>query len=175
MPGLLSAAQYHGAAHHRPLELQVFLERARRPISCGRVRVKFIVRKSLRSVPFQYFNTPRGTVRVSTPEATAVDLVGYCSRIGGLEHVATVLIEMAERMDPLKLVTAAKTAPIAWAQRLGYLLEHVGAREQTQMLSSYVEEEARKTVPLLAGEAQKGMPNDDKWKIRVNANIEPDL
>ena len=37
--GLLSAAQYFGAAHHRPQVFQVMLERARRPIHCGQVRV----------------------------------------------------------------------------------------------------------------------------------------
>src|SRR6516164_9004387 len=45
--GLLTAAQYHGAAHQKPQEFQVCLERARRPIECGRVRIRFIVRKNL--------------------------------------------------------------------------------------------------------------------------------
>src|SRR5579863_5067036 len=43
--GLLSAAQYYGAAHHRPQELQVLLVKQRRPIHCGSVRVAFFVRK----------------------------------------------------------------------------------------------------------------------------------
>jgi hypothetical protein len=33
--GLLSAAQYRGAAHQRPREIQVFLEKNRSPIKCG--------------------------------------------------------------------------------------------------------------------------------------------
>ena len=33
--GLLSAAQYHGAAHHRPQEFQVVVERNRPAIVCG--------------------------------------------------------------------------------------------------------------------------------------------
>ena len=33
--GLLSAAQYYGAAHHRPQKLQVMLAKPRRPIHCG--------------------------------------------------------------------------------------------------------------------------------------------
>jgi predicted transcriptional regulator of viral defense system len=74
--GLLSAAQYHGAAHHRPQELQVVVARNRRPIVCGAVRVAFIARRRISDVPVQTFNTPRGTIRVSSVEATAVDLVG---------------------------------------------------------------------------------------------------
>src|SRR5207245_1202466 len=46
--GLLTAAQYHGAAHQRPQEFQVFLEKTRLPIECGKVRVAFMVRKRLR-------------------------------------------------------------------------------------------------------------------------------
>ena len=62
-------------------------------------------------------------MRVSTVEATAIDLVGYERHAGGLDQVATILAEFAEQIDPERLVEAAKTAPISWAQRLGYLLQ----------------------------------------------------
>src|SRR5687767_6455670 len=61
--GLLTAAQYYGAAHHRPQEFQVMLAKPRRPIHCGQVRVAFFVRKRLREIPLQSFNTPRGSLR----------------------------------------------------------------------------------------------------------------
>jgi hypothetical protein len=57
-----------------PQEFQVFLAKNRRPIQCGMVRVAFIARKNIKDVPVQSFNTPRGTVLVSSPEATALDL-----------------------------------------------------------------------------------------------------
>ena len=98
--GLLSAAQYHGAAHHRPQQFQVLLERSRRPLSCGQVRTKFVVRKHLRQVPVQSFKTPRGLIRASTPEATAVDLVGYYDRVGGSIRVATVLWNLRSESIP---------------------------------------------------------------------------
>ena len=107
--GLLSAAQYHGAAHHRPQEFQVMVAKSRRPIACGAVRVAFVVRKDIARIPVQSFNTPRGTVLVSTPEATAVDLVGYYNHAGGLDQVATILGELAENLDPDKL--AARRRP----------------------------------------------------------------
>jgi len=51
--------------------------------------------------PVQNFNTRRGTLLVSSPEATALDLVGYATRhAGGLIQVAGVLPELAERIDP---------------------------------------------------------------------------
>ena len=62
---LLSAVQYHGAAHQRPQEFQVFLEKNRRPIHCGLARVSFTARKRITEAPVQGFNTPRGTLLVS--------------------------------------------------------------------------------------------------------------
>jgi hypothetical protein len=89
-----------------------------------------MIRKRLSEVPVQSLNTPRGILLVSTPEATAVDLVGYQHQAGGLDQVATVLSELAEKIHPEKLAAAAATAAVPWAQRLGYLLERVGAVEK---------------------------------------------
>lgn len=173
--GLLSAAQYHGAAHHRPQEAQVMVAKSRRPLACGAVRVAFLVRKDIARIPVQPFNTPRGIVLVSTPEATAVDIVGYYDRVGGLDQVATVLAELAENLDAGKLVAAAQMAPIPWAQRLGYLLEMVDALEITAPLKSYVRAHARQTASLLPMASVEGAFRDDGWKLIVNADVEAEL
>ncbi len=156
--GLLSAAQYHGAAHQRPQEFQVFLAKNRRPIQCGTVRVAFIARKRIKDVPVQSFNTPRGTVLVSSPEATALDLVGYAGHAGGLGQVATVLSELAERIDPEKLAAVARTAPVPWAQRLGYLLEHLGFAAKITALKEYVREHAKQSTVLLPKAPAEALP-----------------
>ena len=173
--GLLSAAQLHGAAHHRPQEFQVMLAKPRRPARCGQVRVAFIGRKRLLDVAVQSFNTPRGTLQVSTPEATAVDLVGFQRRAGGLDQVATVLFELAELMDPYKLVTAVETAPVTWAQRLGFLLESVDAGKMVAPLKDYVRRNSKRTAPLLPGATDRESRRADEWKLRVNVDIETDL
>jgi predicted transcriptional regulator of viral defense system len=173
--GLLTAAQYHGAAHQRPQEFQVVLEEPRRPIACGAVRAAFVMRKRAASVPVQNFNTPRGALRVSTPEATALDLVGYERHAGGLNQVATVLAELSERIDPEKLRAAAKTAPVPWAQRLGYLLERVGARDKTAPLKAYVREHARQSTPLMPEAPRARARRNDDWKLYVNADVETEL
>lgn len=173
--GLLSAAQYHGAAHQRPQEFQVFLAKNRRPIRCGMVRVAFMARKRLADVPVQSFNTPRGTVLVSSPEATALDLVGYADHAGGLGQVATVLSELAERIDPEKLAAAARTAPVPWAQRLGYLLEHLGFAAKTPALKEYVRQHAKQSTVLLPKAPHKRSHRNKGWKLFVNANVEAEL
>jgi predicted transcriptional regulator of viral defense system len=169
--GLLSAAQYYGAAHHRPQEFQVFVARGRRPIHCGDVRVVFMVRKHLGEIPVQNFNTPRGTIQVSTPEATAFDLIGYTHRTGGLNNVATVLSELAEKIDPQKLGVVANTAPVPWAQRLGYLLEHLGYSIKASMLKQYVHQHATEYVLLLPKAMQKHAQRSKTWKLCINADV----
>jgi len=170
--GLLSAAQYHGAAHHRPQEFQVLVAKNRRPIHCGAVRVSFIARKRMSEVPLQSFNTPRGTILVSTVEATALDLVGYERVVGGLDQVATLLSELAEKIDPERLVAAAHTAPISWAQRLGYLIERVGAAPQAQSLKNYVHKTAKEMTPLLPAVPHKNVPRLNDWRLFVNTQVE---
>jgi predicted transcriptional regulator of viral defense system len=170
--GLLSAAQYHGAAHHRPQEFQVVIAKNRRPILCGAVRVAFVARKRISEVPVQSFNTPRGTIRASTVEATAVDLVGYEHHAGGLDQVATVLGELAEQIDPERLVAAAKTAPMPWAQRLGYLLELVDAKASAEALSVYVRGRAKDLAPLLPSAPHAEALHNERWRLYVNADVE---
>lgn len=173
--GLLTAAQYYGAAHHRPQEFQVMLAKSRRPIHCGQVRVAFFVRKRLQEIFLQSFNTPRGAIQVSTPEATALDLVGYQQQAGGLDQVVTILSELAERIDPQKLAIAARTAPLPWAQRLGHLLEQAGAAEKTMALKSLVKSEARQTVALLPGVHGDEARRNADWKLIVNADVEAEI
>jgi len=170
--GLLSAAQYHGAAHHRPQVFQVVVERSRRPIKCGSVRASFILRKRIAEVPVQSFNTPRGSILVSTVEATAVDLVGYERHAGGLDNVATVLSELAEQMDAERLVIAAKTAPLPWAQRLGYILELSGASSKAAPLKEYVRKSVRNIAPLSTSLPRDGAGRSADWRLLINTEVE---
>ena len=170
--GLLSAAQYHGAAHHRPQEFQVILEKNRPAITCGSVKVAFVARRNMGVVSVQSFNNPRGTVLVSTVEATAVDLVGYMHRAGGVDRVAGVLSELGEDMDPKRLVDASKTASILWAQRLGYLLEHVGAGDKAVLLKDHVRKSARNFTKLLPAANADGAPRSKDWRLYINADVE---
>lgn len=169
---VLSAAQYHGAAHHRPQEFQVMLEKPRRPIVCGKVRVNFFVKRNLDSTPTQEFNTPRGKIVASTPEATALDLVGYQENAGGLDNVATILSELATKLEPRKLAFAAKHIPMPWAQRLGYLLSYLGYQSKAIQLKELVKNESPQVVPLLPGLIGKDLARDQDWRLNVNTTVE---
>ena len=173
--GLLSAAQYYGAAHQRPQQFQVMTEKNRRPIKCGAVQVAFIARTRTNDVPVRKLNTPRGTIAVSTPEATAIDLAGYPHHAGGIDQAATVIGELAEQIDPALLAAAAQTAPVPWAQRLGYLLELTGAADKAPALKAYVKEHANVYAPLLTGGPERAESRARDWKLDINVSVEPEL
>jgi len=169
--GLLTAAQFHGAAHQRPQAFQVMVERNRAAIECGEVRVDFFARKAIARVSVAQVNTPRGVLRLSSPEATALDLVGYERRAGGLDTVANVLAELAERLDPVKLAAAAGAAPTTWAQRLGYLLDLAGATDKTEGLAKWVQARATEDARLISGR-RRGRQRSRRWRLVVNAKVE---
>lgn len=169
--GLLSAAQLHGAAHHRPQRFQVMVGKPRSSIECGKVLVDFHVRKDLERVATVVLNTPRGQVRISSPEATALELVGYAKHAGGLDNVATVLVDLAETIDPGRLAEEAAKVPLAWSQRLGFLLDLVEAGEIASALLPHVREHATRVAPLDASLPRTGSERSERWRIAINTDV----
>jgi predicted transcriptional regulator of viral defense system len=172
---LLSAAELHGAAHHRPQRFQVMVPKNRRPIECGEVRVQFVARRDLQRTPLVEQNTPRGRLLVASPEATALELVGYADQCGGLDNVTSVLSELVDRLDAKRLLEASRLCPVAWAQRLGYLLELTGHHQSASGLEERVHAEAPTLAPLVRAKSIKGAPRAERWKLAINASVEPDL
>jgi predicted transcriptional regulator of viral defense system len=174
--GLLSASALYGAAHQQPQEFQVVTDRPRRPISVGRGRIRFVVKNNIKQVFTNEVKTETGMMRVSTPEATALDLVHYLSVASGLGNVATVLAELTERINPQRLVEAVRIeGKLAYAQRLGYLLCLVGAEEQSNALAEWLMTMRPRRVPLQPGGLVQGCPTDPRWRVIVNEKIEVDL
>ena len=171
---LLSAAALHGAAHQSPMTFQVIVPTARRGIVCGRVRVEFVARHDMPGTPVVQRNTPMGFLRVASPEATAFEVVGYPERCGYLDNVATVLSELSEVLDGERLVAEAQRAPVAWVQRLGYLLAFVGADDLAARLETVMAQRVKFLVALAPWTSMTGAPRDVRWSVAVNVNVDPD-
>ena len=173
--GLLSAAEYYGAAHQRPQVFQVIVAKSRRPISCGKVSVQFIFRKNAAKIPTQSRNTPAGIIKIATPEATALDLIGYVKHCAGLDNVATTLTELSEKIDVQRLIEIAELSPIAWVQRLGYLFDRIGEQEKASVLADYLIKKHPSPTALIPTITMKGSKKDDRWQIFVNADVESEV
>ncbi len=171
--GLLSAAGIHGASHQQPQEFQVLTDRPVRPLQVGRARIRFFVNRRTLDTAVQSVKTPTGTMHVSTPEATAVDLVRFARVAGQIDNVATVLVDLAPLLDPkrlLKVVRASGDLPNA--QRLGYILEKVRGRPQAKALHEWLEHQSPRVVSLRPGRTGAGATEDRRWHVSITEPIE---
>jgi len=174
--GWLSAAQLLGVGHQSPQELQVAVSRQVRDRQVGRTRFVFRLRGGVDQAPVVQRETRAGTVRVSSPEATALDLARDVHVGGGLGNVATVLVELDEAgaIDHAVLAEVARHYPAATARRLGWLLENVGGSDELDALLEVAAAGAPTLARLDPAHDLVG-PADNRWRVRVNGSVEADL
>jgi predicted transcriptional regulator of viral defense system len=174
--GLLSAAALYGAAHQQPQEFQTVTTKQLHPIHVRGLTIKFITKKHIPNQSgLKQLKTETGHVWVSEPELTAIDLLSYLNHAGGLNHAATVLAELGEKIRPVKLTSIAKKeASPATIQRLGYILDYVGWSDKTEKVARLVPSQKSSRI-LLAPWKEKGSAGfNEKWSIFVNQEVEVD-
>lgn len=180
---LLSAAAYHGASHQKSASFQIISnKRFMRPLNFGQIHIECIYKKSLAGIPITNIAVSTGYLKVSTPEATAMDLLFYMAKSGGLNHIATVLSELIESIDPDKLLSLAKSSDeVAWVQRLGYILEKLEptsdniAKTVIDKLAEYLSAGRKRYIPLANEIGTESFQRSKKWHIIENTTIESDL
>lgn len=170
---LLTAAGIHGASHQQPQEFQVITDRPVRPLQVGRSRIRFFTTKCSADTAVQSVKTPTGAMRVSTPEATAFDLVRFSKAVGQINNVASVLADLVPLLSPKRLLTAVRTVgDVPHAQRLGYLLERVRGRPQAKAMHEWLERQSPHVVPLQPGQTAGGATEDRRWHVLVAEPVE---
>ncbi len=178
--GLLSAAALQGASHQQPQEFFVFTGLpAMRPIHKNGIKVNFI---SLVHFPkneiFEQIKAEVGYLNLSPPALTALDLVSFENKIGGLSRASTVIAELAENLKPSHFTAKnLNTAKISTIQRLGYIFEIVLNRQD---LSGALFKHCEKTklnfnkIKLDPTCGTYGFEVNKKWNVILNTKIEPD-
>jgi predicted transcriptional regulator of viral defense system len=181
--GLLKAAELHGATHQAVMEFQVVTDRQLPRIRAGRSFISFHYRKDLKAVRDGVgpHKTDTGSMMVSSPELTALDLVRYSHAAGGLDAVATILVDLGETLDGAELASLAAHFERAVVQRLGYLLEHLGHGARAELLHEALVAQGR--VPWTALEptkrgparpAQSPVERNERWHVAVQRHPEID-
>ena len=83
--------------------------------------------------------------------------------------------ELGEKLDPVGLAEIADLSPVPWSQRLGYILDLVEHSTRGEQLASFVEARVTETAPLIPSAETSSARRDDRWKLWINADLEPDL
>ncbi|MBX9671081.1 MAG: type IV toxin-antitoxin system AbiEi family antitoxin [Candidatus Obscuribacterales bacterium] len=173
--GLLSAAELHGAAHHHPQEFQVICDTPHRAIHLARYRIHFFKKWNVQETPTEPRNTPTGQMKVSTAEATALDLVRYYESAGHYSNVATVLSELSEKMTGRSLVAAAKCGvELAVVQRLGFILDIVEKPKLADPLHDWLGSQSPRITSLRPDLDSESTELNKKWNLYINDQIEPE-
>lgn len=175
---LLNAAELLGYAHQRPQQFSVTTIQPYATTSKNKnATLRWIYRKE---IPEQFLvtkNSETGTVRYSNAELTAVDIVQYCSHIGGLSRAATVLSELIEITNfEGKIEALLQFTTVATIQRLGYILDEIlEDSEQANVIFEQLTSLNKRMiyVPLSNKRAESGEKNK-KWKIDINTEIDVD-
>lgn len=181
--GLLTAAMYHGATHQKPSIFQVVTtKRFKKDLHIGKIRIAFLYKQSLKDLPTQTVTVDTGYLVISTPEVTAMDLFLYPDKSGGINHIATVLSELVEVLNPKKLIALAKSSKSqVWIQRLGYVLDSIDSfvpkhqKKVIYALSNYITTNSFSYKALTAKLPTTNCKRSEKWKIIENITVESDL
>lgn len=176
--GLLSAASFYGAAHQRPQSFYVMNDNA--TVRCGEragINFMFIRAKHIYTDYLIPHKGKLGNINVSSPELTAIDLVAYQDKIGGLNRVCTVLSELVDSMDFDNINPDFFTIHcLPVYQRLGYILEEVLEENELAVklyskIMEYGFSKFRK-IPFKIGKPIRECKQNDKWKVIINQEID---
>ncbi len=179
---ILKAAELNGAAHQAVMAFQVITDKRLPDIRLGRSKICFHFRKSIQDVSTGIVTqkTNAGTLNLSSPELTALDLVRYARAGGGLDNIATVLMELGNGMDADKLASLSAAFERSIAQRLGFLLDNVGHEKLTAPLHTAIHDRKPNWIELDPHEA-KGMDfvaavieRNPRWRVIVRQLPEVD-
>lgn len=172
--GLLSAAVYHASSHQQPQEFYVVITKPpMRPTILKGVKINYVVRSRIPKHGLEKRKTESRFINVSSPELTALDLVMFQDRIGGLNRAATIMSELVDSMRPDKMREVIRDGtPISVIQRSGYILDRVlNRKDLSNVLLKFIKDKSVFRVPLKSNGSKSGCPVDETWKIICNIEI----
>lgn len=169
---LLSAAALHGAGHQQPMSFFVTHSGTKiRNINSERHFIDFTLSQRWISDAVMPLKTRTGYIQVSTPEATAFDLI-ISQKKFGLSRTIEVIQELTDVIQKGRMRAIVKAYPLAIRQRLGYILDFIGA--DSAVIESSLKSKVLHTTPLSLSKPRIGTA-DDKWKIIMNDTITTDI
>ena len=168
---LLSAARYWGSAHYALQTTQIMVGKPRSAIKLERIKVAFVAKKKLRATPTIRVRTGVASLRVSTREATLLDLIRHQAHIGGIEAVARIAKDFSGAITAKELTNALDALDqIPTAQRLGFVLDHLGLARPAMKVALWLAGKRRNIQSLeLPAAPDSTSLLDERWGIQYHA------
>jgi predicted transcriptional regulator of viral defense system len=172
--GLLKAAELHGATHQAVMQFQIVTDKRIPKIRVGQSILSFFYRKDMEPVlsALAPHKTDTGSMQISSPELTALDLLRYSHATGTVDSNAMVLSDLGNTLNGEALARLAPAFERAVIQRLGYLLDHVKQGHAAEGLHAYLQKQ--KPLPWVEldpghARAKPGEPveRNARWNVLV--------
>jgi len=175
----LTAAMLWGAAHQSPQQSFVTTTYPKLNTSAAsKTNIQWLYKNEIPKSLVCEKKGETGTIRYSSAELTAVELIQYEHYLGGLSNVATILSDLLENTDFAHASEGAfSVCKDSSVQRLGYIVEKVlGDERQGEII--YHEWVRCCPAPHYQKLSLRSSDNvfrrDERWKINVNTTIEAD-
>lgn len=166
---LQTAARLHGSNPQSIQTTQVMTDRARKPLTVGQQRVQFTVKRRLEKTLVQPLPNAYAPTKVSTPAATAFDLVRYAPRIGGIGRAWETMRPLLPRIEPAALRAELEAEKeTSTAQRLGFLFERAGQAKLADTVAALLPSKLP-AIPLAVPAAAPAGEPAPRWRVIDNS------
>lgn len=175
---LYSAAQFHGASHQQiQRDYIVTTKPTLLDIRKGTIDLRFFTTANWPEKNILIKKADAGVFKVSDPILTALDLIHYQNKLGGLNRMLSVIEELIEEITDSDLKNLLTWYPHkSTLQRFGYLLEDLRPDNYLmEMLFDYIKSAKHYPVLLCPKSSQKPGAVDNRWKVEVNLILESDI
>ncbi len=171
---LLSAARLHGASHQAPQVFQVMTDSPPlRGRDFSRVRLRFYTSQHVAEDPTEQVTVPTGYATVSAKETTVVDLISHYRDAGGHGNVATIIKEIGD-LNGAELARISSRRGRSAVRRTGWFVDHFGTADDLEALRQAARFDVGEPILLDPAGPKRGRADPD-WRVRLNAQVEPDL
>lgn len=172
--GLLSAAAMHGSAQQAVQITQVMTTAPTRALTLGYIHIEFHVKQRLADTPLTQIKGLAAPLAVSSPEATALDLMSFEQSIGGVARAADVIAGLLPAMSSEGWRRALPFENSAVKQRMGYVLEVLGAQRYAKIIEASLPTKLRR-VPLQSAMPLLGTGYPGPWQVEDNIRLKESM
>ncbi len=176
--GLYSAAAFYGASHQQVQKEYLITQVPNiRNIKKGVIFLNVFASSCWPSQNILQKKSDAGYFKVSSPALTAIDLIHYQTKLGGINRMLAIIEELMEEIKTEDIKKLLSWYPhTSSIQRLGFLLSELQADPAiVKLLSEYLKK--KKNYPILLSPEKNRKPGstDNIWKVDVNIEMESDL
>jgi predicted transcriptional regulator of viral defense system len=170
--GYWSALNYHGLSEQVPSVIFVVSSKRRKDRSILDTRFRFITIKKSKIFGLIEVNISNSKVKISGVEKTIADCLDHPEYCGGVEEIAKALFFEHKELDMKKIIeNADDIGNKTIIKRLGYLLDLFKYHEYEHL---FKDEKLTKGYPKLDPKLPKKGTYNDRWKLLINVDINPE-